>query len=211
MTNKLVRLYEELQEAKEGKVIIENHFFETNEYKSLFGDRNKIRTERREMDRQSNLIDKGIYRKYFKEVRTYRIDKRSDNIISSVKQGIKRGLGLKFLKDVEDKIFERITQEIIDEERGNNNQLSELSKKWDILNDKENKIDYKIESLKKEKLGTWKEKIEEIYEKIKEEQKKERVKKEATTNSFLRNKEDFMDKIKIEVNKGLILDSLEDK
>jgi len=129
------------------------------------------------------------------------------NIVSSVKQGIKRGVGIKYISSADEKDILKVVKSLIDEDlkQTNYNELEteilKLDKEQKKIEDELNKKDSELE-LKKQK--------------IEDELNKEQTEKD---NAIKKQKEDIskminekiinnMENIRREVEKGLMCDAL---
>lgn len=209
---KLEKELEEIDEEIEKKGVEIN---KSSEYKSLMDKRSKLWKETAEKQRELVKVRKKIYEKYIKNYRYYRyIDIK--RIKSSVKEGIKRGLGVKYINLIYEFDIVKIVEQLVKEDLEKTNEKELLS---DI-----SKIDKKIrKSIERERIlkngergerDTLIEKRKRIENRLnKKELDKEKIKekKRGEVGKIVKNDlPKIIGKIRREVERGLLLDALED-
>ena len=200
----------------EGKLKIkETKIKDSPEYKLLATTSKDLWKKRLELERELKDLRKPIYLKYANRVLNgwTGIFFKQDSIKSSVKQGIKTGLGLTNVSFIDKSDLKKIVTQLIERdlekiEAQTDNLKSKIKerniqiKKYD---DKENKLMRGLDALKKQR--------EMINKKLNEKEylkdKRIRDKRKEVKIKINKNLPDFMDKIVKEVNKQLILDGLE--
>ena len=183
---------------------------ESPEYTSLY---NKIR----ELDsisdkkyREINELKKIATDKYIRDYKnSWRLVFTEQGIKSSVKEAIKRGLGIKYLNEMNGDDIIEVVKKLIDKD------LEETNMK-DILKEQE-EIDKKVKEMNREKdkieeeaLRSLLEKRDEIQEKInKKTQKLDKSDKKKANNKLIKEKlPDLLENIQKEVRRGLLLDGI---
>lgn len=174
-------------------------------YKSIENEQEKLKKEYSKKIDEYEEVRNKIYSKYlivsYGRVRWRGIKEKY--IKSSVKQGIKNGLGIKNLKFLKWKIV-GIVKKLIANDMGAQEirelGIEELKKKDDIFDkEKEKLINDGTKTLLKKKL--------EINKRLEEEEKKQ-YKKQYEVNIKIKNLPKYMDNIEMEINKRLMLDGL---
>jgi hypothetical protein len=179
------------------------------EYSLLDRKSSTLRSDIRKKEEEMRKIKREISDKYIKDYRDayYHLTFAVQGIKSSVKMGIKRGLGVKYVSDISDDDLIGIVKKLIqdDLEKMDTKELTEGITKMEI----------EVSSLEEEKRNIMTKEIEPFIEKRKEVAKrlvekmlgKESEKKE--TRKIVEKKlPELMDKIRKEVQKGLLLDGI---
>jgi len=205
------KLEKELEEIEEQIKKKEKTIYGSLKYQSLGNKTRNLWKKEEEKDRELRKLKQTIYGKYVNDYRPYR-RLSITRIKSSVKEGIKRGLGVKYLYLVYESDIIKIVRWLIEKD------LEKTNKK-DILADI-SKIDKQLDRIKDEKrrlldeVHTLKEKRKKTENKLnKEELDKERIKnkrREEIKKIIVKEFPNLMNKIRKEVGRGLLLDALED-
>lgn len=188
-------LFEELKSINKEIRGIGDEITNTELYRKLYAEERRLKELR-----------KPIFQRYL-----WQYPLRNGNWIksikSSVKEGVKRGLGVKFLNQIHEDTIIKVVKELIKEDLGKTNEpeiILEISK----IN-KEINNNHQIHEDKRKVLKERKEEIN--YELNKEEINKERAKEEKKKEVDKMVKEklpELMGKIRDEVGKGLVFDAL---
>lgn len=181
----------------------------------LFGDTQKdLEGEKWEAERELRELKKQIYEKYIHNPKTkWNGFVEIKNIKSFVNQGIKRGLEITNILFINKYDLIKIVKQLI------NKDLEKIKTQTDKVESKIREIDVQIKKCIDEKMKPMKglnaliKQGKRIYKKLNEKEhiknrKTEKQKKEVEIK--IKTLPKFMDKIIKEVNKGLILENLED-
>ena len=204
---KLEKELEEIDEEIEKK---QKETYSSSKYKLLKEKETNLWKETAEKNRELRKLRRTTYGKYIKDYRFYRyLD--ITRIKSSVKQGIKRGLGVKHINLIDNFDIVVIVEQLVKEDLEKTNEKEMIS---DI-----SKIDKKIERIRenKKRLGsdmdTLTKKRRRIYDKLyKEKSYRDKIKekKRKEVSKILKEQPKVINKIRGKVERGLLLDALED-
>lgn len=182
----------------------------SQEFKSLENDSRNLWRNRNDKETEFKRLEDTIYKKYKIDLYPHRLRLETKNIKSSVKAGIKRGLGVKYINLIDDDDIIRIVKQLIMED------FQKVDNKALIF--EISKIDEKLKRIDEEKeklingVNIFIEKRKEIVDKLyKEGNEKEEIKKKKRdeTHKIIEEKLPIlMEKIRKEVMKGLVLDNL---
>ena len=200
-----------MNEEERNKIIKEMK--EINEkIKSLYSNENIRRYIRQvnKMETELKILKKQIYKKYLGEFHLSRwsmLRVEQTNIKSSVKRGIKRGLGAKYLNQIYEGNFVRIVNKLIEEDLQKTD-YPRLKKGVREIN-KKLKIEHRRVDSERKPL---KEKIEKLSYKLNKEKidKERKKRKEMTDIGIIIEKKlpELLPKIRQEITKELILEGL---
>lgn len=202
--NEKLNNYNHLIQSEEEKAI------KSKEYQLIESAITELKADKRDSNLKYTEIKRNIYEKYVYGNYGYGMGIKLDDIRSSVKQGIKRGLGAKNIKSIENYIV-NIVKELINRElrtpyiKELHNNLLKSSKEISELRDKGyDLVEEKIKDIK-EKRRKFLEKSE--REKILKDKKLDKQKREV--DKKVENLSSYFPQIIKEVNKRLILDGIE--
>ena len=146
---------------------------------------------------QWGKIKKAIYQRYYKE---YHLRYRNKNqIISYVKQGIKHGLGLKNLKGLDYIDLEGIISKFIQEDLERIKEFDKIEKQMGVIRVKYEKQRKEINS----ELDIIQSKLDRLSKLIKKD-----VKEEDEVRLKLENIDKYTDRIREEINRRMVMESL---
>ena len=187
----------------------ENEIFDSSEYKEKQKNIDKLIKADSYDDRINHRnLTNSVYRRYMDNWHSYK-GVRLQDVKPSVKQGIKTGLGMKNLKEIENHIV-RITKGLIEEDL-KNPKMEELRNK--ILD-----VSLKIDKTREEMRGILDRGLNKLREekaKLVREVNKERTDKEKKikvgqreADEKINNLGDYLPKIIKDINRRLILDGI---
>ena len=181
------------------------------QYKEIFIEQQRVRKEEYENRKKVDSLKNKIYGKYVIK-RSYRWNLTAKNIKHSVKQGIKRGLGVKNLGYVGEQNIPSIVHRLIREDY-KASEMDKLLTEMNELGKRSGELYDKKQIIKKEGVKPLIAKQREILKKLNATELLAQKKKEKKTRKIDKllkeNPSEIMDKVRKEVRKGLILDALE--
>ena len=209
------KIKEELEEIDEKIRLKTNQVINSPIYKSLEDTQKELENKLREKRKEIKVLEAPIYKKY-----AYRIigenygrglNFNPKEIKSSVKQGIKKGLGITNVTLINEYDLRSIVTQLI------NKDLENVKKQTDKLHLEIEKTYTQIqkcyknkEKLKNERLNVLKKQAQKVYDELNSEKIIKEEKEKKLRIKIKKHLPKFMDKIINEVNKELILDGLKD-
>ncbi len=203
-----LKLEKELKEVLQEIEKESKEMYNSQEYNSLVKSRNDIWNNSNEKNRELRKIKSKVYERYLNDYNHYRYIKIT-NVKSSVKQGIKRSLGIN-INLIDDKDIINIVEKLFSEDLEKTNakniisDVSKYDKKLDLVNKKMNKL--------REQTNTLEEKRRKIEFKLYREKSyvdKKKLKKRVEVSKMIKEKlPNLIGKIRKEVERGLLLDNL---
>ncbi len=213
MTEEIKEKLEEELEQIESKIRLkETEIRNSSEYKLLIKKGDDLWEKRRENERELKNLKKPIYEKYVHNFR--RLGFNTKNIKSSVKQGIKKGLGITNVSFIDEYDLRKIVQQLIGKD------LEKIRTQEDKLIIKTNEFDKQIDKNDNEKqklinngLNALTKQRKKIDDKLNEQEnlkyKRTKEKKKEVEIKIKNHLPKLMDNIVKEVNKELIVEGLE--
>lgn len=210
------KLEKELEEIDEKMKLKEIEIKNSSEYKLLETTKEELYSKQSDKERELRKLKKEIYLKYVTRLdgRMFGVGFRTGNIKSSVKQGIKAGLGIPNVSLVDNYGWKRIVNQLIDKD------LEKIKKQTDKL---QSEITDTYTKLKRcydseEKLMGGLNALEKQRKKISNKLNAKKYLKEKGMKKWRKEVDKFlkdgspevMDKIGEEINRRLILENLED-
>lgn len=179
------------------------------QYKLIEADIKILNDKKREIENRFNELKKSIYGKYiYKSLRScseWGVIIREPYIKPSVKQGIKKGLGIKNLTSIKYELA-GIVKSLIDRDLKMVG-AEKINKKAKELRAESFKLYDDKEKLMKDGVSILEKKIEKISKKLRGETREEK-KVEEEVKIKIKNLPKYMNKITKEINKRLTLDGL---
>ena len=208
------KLNEELKKIREKKLLANARIKNSPEYKQIEKTKTELSEKLREQRRKGITLKNPIYKKYVYDAYNsydYFRGFKPNNIKYSVKQGIKKGLGITNVALINEYDLRDIVKQLV------NRDLEEIKEQIDEVKYETEDIDAQLkkcynkqDKLMVKKSNPLKKQETRLWNKLTSEKRAVEEKKRQLRIKIKNNLPKFMDEIAKEVDKRLILEGLED-